>query len=443
MISLRYLAPILGLAGLLLGSSAARAGVDGPGDDRRGYTSQDYRTRSEALSARVGEPTDLLAWARRPRLGLPPIPVPADNPLTAEKIALGRKLFYDRRLSLNGTQSCAMCHIPEQGFANNELAIAVGLEGRDVGRNAPTLYNVAYQRHLFHDARERTLEHQAWQPMINPLEMANPSIGHVLERLSHLPDYAGLFETAFGGRPAAMEGVGQALASYQRTLVSGNAPFDRWYFGGEADAIGPSAQRGFALFTGRAGCSACHLIGERSALFMDHGLHNTGAGYPMAEAARERPRRVLLAPGVYGEIAPEQLASVSRPAPRSDLGRYRITADPADRWHFKTPSLRNLTLTAPYMHDGSLATLAEVVAFYDRGGVPNPLQDPRIRPLALIPEEQADLVSFLESLTGDYAPLVLDAFAAPIGDVGDGRGHGSSADVQHPVPQSGEPVRAR
>lgn len=395
--------------------------ADGPGDYRDRYEEADYRTRSQALAARVGQPADLLAIAQNAPLGLPEVPVPADTPLTHERIALGRKLFYDRRLSLNGTQSCAMCHIPEQGFANNELATAVGLEGQDVGRNAPSLYNVAYQTRLFHDGRERSLEHQAWQPMINPIEMGNPSIGWVLARLKSLSDYAGLFESAFAGRGPTMDTVGQAIASYERTLISGGSAFDRWYYGGDGAALSEPARRGFGLFSGRAGCSACHRVGERSALFTDQDLHNTGIGYARSMGSANGPRRVVLAPGVFGEIAPEVLASVSRSATANDLGRYRITRDPADRWRFKTPSLRNVALTAPYMHDGSLRRLEDVVDFYDRGGIPNPLLDPRIRPLALTAQDKADLVDFLESLTGDYRPLVLDAFAAPVGDAGSER----------------------
>ncbi len=397
------------------------AAVDGPGDYREGYEGADYRTRSIALSARVGQAADLLRIAEVPPLGLPPVPIPADNPLTREKIALGRKLFFDRRLSLNGTQSCAMCHIPEQGFTNNELATAVGLEGRDVGRNAPGLYNVAYLKRLFHDARERTLEHQAWAPIINPLEMANPSMGLVLERLRTLPDYGGLFESAFGGQGPGMDALGMAIASYERTLLVGNSAFDRWHYGGESDALGETARRGFALFTGSAGCSGCHLIGEHHALFTDEGLHNTGAGATKRSDAVAQTLRVQLAPGVYGEVPAATVNAVSRPERGQDQGRYQITQNPADRGRFRTPSLRNVALTAPYMHDGSLRTLADVVAFYDRGGLPNPLQDRRIRPLGLSRGEQADLVAFLNALTGDYEPLVRDAFAAPVGDWGAAR----------------------
>lgn len=405
-------------AALMAASPGTDAVVDGPGDYKGHYDSPDYVTRSYSLEARVGQETDLLARARNPPLGLPPLPVPEGNPLTREKIQLGRKLFFDRRLSLNGTQSCAMCHIPEQGFTNNELATAVGLEGQNVGRNAPTLYNVGYKTRLFHDARESTLEQQAWQPIVNPVEMANPSIGWVIEQLREYKDYRGLFEAAFGDRGVTMNTVADTLASYQRTLLAANSPFDRWYYGDEEDALDTSAKRGFELFTGRGNCNSCHLIGEDHALFTDDTVHNTGTGYARAMAEEPGPRRVALAPGIFGEVSPANVAVVSAPGRGNDLGRYGVTGDVNDRWHYKTPTLRNVALTAPYMHDGSMLTLEDVVAFYNRGGVPNPLQDSRIRPLGLSARDQADLLAFLESLTGDYGPLVLDAFVAPVGDVG-------------------------
>jgi cytochrome c peroxidase len=390
----------------------------GPGDARDGYESSDYRSRSLDLEARRGEPADLLARLRDAPLGLPPVPAPADNPVTREKIALGRKLCYDRRLSLNATISCAMCHIPEQGFASNELATAVGIEGRTVRRNAPTLYNVAYPERLFHDGRETRLEHQVWGPLLARNEMGNPSVGAVVETLRRASDYHDLFEAAFPGRGPAMETIGMALASYERTLVSGGSPFDRWRYGGDAAALGDAGKRGFALFTGRAGCASCHLVGPDAAFFSDGAFHNTGVGYAASMGVASAQRRIQVAPGVTLEVDRELLASISEPPP-SDLGRYEITQDPADRWKYRTPTLRNVALTAPYMHDGTLATLAEVVAFYDRGGVPNPNLDPRVRPLDLTASESEDLVAFLESLTGDDVDvLVADAFAAPVGDVG-------------------------
>lgn len=402
---------------LLLWACPAMAVVDGPGDDRRGYERPDFETRTRAIQARVGVRADLVNRARERHPGLPALEFPAHNPLTEERVALGRKLFFDRRLSLNGTQSCGMCHIPEQGFSNNELAIAVGIEGRSVGRNAPTLYNVAFLDTLFHDGREENLEQQAWQPLLHPDEMANPSIGFVIEKLSSLPDYAGLFEAAFDGRGPDLETVPRALASYQRTLVSANSAFDRWHFGGEAGAMDEAAVRGFRLFSGRAGCVACHTIEQTHALFTDQRLHNTGVGYARSQRREPETSRVWLYPGVSIDVSAHVIRSVGEERV-PDLGRYRVTGDPDDRWSFRTPSLRNVALTAPYMHDGSLATLEAVVAFYNAGGTPNPLLSPLIRPLGLSESEQAELVAFLRALTGEYRSLVLDAFAAPTGDVG-------------------------
>jgi cytochrome c peroxidase len=357
---------------------------------------------------------DLLANMKRPGLGLPPIPVPENDQPTAAKIALGRKLFYDRRLSRNATFSCAMCHVPTQGFTSNEMATAVGIEGRTVRRNAPTIYNVAYAVHLFHDARESRLEQQVWGPLLAVNEMGNPSVGFVIDRILESADYDGLFEAAFEGRRAGMETIGMALAAYERTLVSGGSPFDRWRYGGDETAVSPEAKHGFEVFTGKGGCAACHLVGEPYALFTDQSLHDTGVGYrDPHDPAPARPR-MQVAPGEFVELHPDAGAL---PAPNADLGRYEITEDPADRWKFKTPTLRNVALTAPYMHDGSLQTLAAVVDYYDGGGRPHDGLDPRVRRLGLSAEEKAALVRFLESLSGENVQmLVADAISAPIGD---------------------------
>ena len=211
-----------------------------------------------------------------------------------------------------------------------------------------------------------------------------------------------------------MRTIGMALASYQRTLLSGDSPFDRWYYGQDDAALGDAAKRGFRLFAGRAGCSGCHTVGEAYALFSDQELHNTGVGYAATMLA-EPPLRVPIAPGLHLAISPDILRQVSLPRP-SDLGAYEITQRPADRWRYKTAGLRNVALTAPYMHDGSLSTLEAVVDFYDRGGVPNEALDPGLRPLHLDAGERADLTTFLRSLTGnDVAALVQDAFAVPVG----------------------------
>ncbi len=416
------------------GESAASqwvAQASGPGDDRSGYDSEDYTTRSRALTLRQGKPADLLGLLRNPPLGLPPVPGAED--VDAARIELGRKLFFDRRLSLNDTFSCAMCHVPDQGFTSNELATAVGIEGRSVRRNSPTMYNVAYAELLFHDGREDRLEQQIWGPLLAHNEMGNPSVGYVLNKIRRIGDYDGLFEAAFDGRGVSMATLGSALAAYQLALVSGNSAFDRWYYGGETGALSASARRGFELFTGKAACAACHLVGEDSALFMDNRLHNTGLGYRESMGIRPPKQKVQVAPGVVIEVDRDIIDRVGEPPP-ADVGLYEVTQNPHDRWKYKTPGLRNVELTAPYMHNGSLGTLRDVVEFYAAGGVPNEGLSPLIRPLDLSAQEKDDLVQFLESLTGSNVDtLVADAFAAPIGDIKKGDPswvHGSDVEVQ-------------
>ena len=391
-----------------------QAPLQGPGDFRDGYEDVDYQTRSVSLQKRRGKEADLLALLEKPPLGLPVVPVPDDNPLTADKVQLGRKLFYDRRLSANNTISCAMCHIAEQGFAQNELKTPVGIEGKSVRRNAPTIYNVAYLKRLFHDGREISLENQVWGPLLAANEMGNLSIGMVIERIRSLADYAGRFDQAFGHGPD-MHSIGMALASYERTLISAESPFDRWYFGKEKTALGESAQRGFALFNGKARCSACHAIAQETALLTDNDFHNTGVGYFATMRPVNTELVVLLAPGQVQRVETDLLQSTGTEQFR-DLGRYEVTGSPADRWRYRTPTLRNVALSAPYMHDGSLPTLRDVLLFYNRGGVPNEVLDPLISPLGLSNAEIDDLLVFLQSLTGSNVDaLVSDAFAAPIG----------------------------
>ncbi|MEX2481213.1 MAG: cytochrome c peroxidase [Gammaproteobacteria bacterium] len=337
-----------------------------------------------------------------PLLGLPP-PEALSGPVpTAAQAELGARLFFDRRLSLNRTISCAMCHVPEQGFTVNELGTAVGLEGRTVKRNAPTLLNVAFLDKLFHDAREHRLEHQVWSPLLAANEMGNPSIGYVVRHLERWSDYRTAFREAFDA-DITMESIGAAFAAYQRTLLAGGSPFDRWFYGGDERAVDAAVKDGFALFRGKAGCVSCHHMGEDHALFTDQELHNTGIGYAASMGTGTTGRRVSeIAPGTNIEY---DLAYVAPSAERkpNDLGRYEVTQDPDDRWKYRTPTLRNVALTRPYMHDGSMATLADVVAFYDRGGVANPLLDPGLRPLELSAAERAALVTFLESLTSPAA----------------------------------------
>ena len=394
--------------------SDAQSFQQGPGDFREGYERADYQTNSASLQARRGQEADLLAMLEKPPLGLPVIPVPDDNPVTEDKVQLGRKLFFDRRLSANNTLSCAMCHIAEQGFAQNELKTPVGMEGKSVRRNAPTIYNTAYLNRLFHDGREFSLENQVWAPLLAVNEMGNLSIGTVIERIRSLADYDDLFERAFGRGPD-IQTIGMALASYERTLVSGNSSFDRWYFGKDKTTIGESAQRGFALFRGKARCIACHTVAQKFALFTDDDFHNTGIGYYATMRPASAKLEVLLAPGRLERVETDILRATGTEQ-FHDLGRYEVTGLPADRWRYRTPTLRNVALTAPYMHDGSLPSLRDVLLFYNRGGVPNEVLDPLISPLGLSDAEIDDLLSFLQSLTGSNVDaLVSDAFAAPIG----------------------------
>ena len=417
----------------ILQQQSATSSLSVPGDDKRGYQRADYSTHSLALDLRRGEKAELMTFVEKPPLGLPQVPVPADNAITPEKIELGRKLFFDRRLSLNDTFSCAMCHVPEQGFTSNELSMAVGIEGRSVRRNTPTVYNAAYAGLLFHDGREDTLEQQVWGPLLAANEMGNPSVGYVLNKIRRIEDYRGLFETAFGGEGVSMTTLGKALASYQRTLISADSAFDRWYYANDAAALSASARRGYGVFTGKGGCVACHTVTERFALFTDNSLHNTGIGYRSSMGVPSEKQQIVIAPGVSIEVDRAIIDQVGE-SPPADIGRYEVTQNPYDRWKYKTPSLRNVALTAPYMHDGSLGSLREVIQFYDAGGVPNELLDPLIRPLRLNEQEKRDLLAFMESLTGSNVnTLVSDAFAAPVGDIKKGDPswvHGTDVEVR-------------
>ncbi|MCV2881694.1 cytochrome-c peroxidase [Actibacterium sp. XHP0104] len=365
--------------------------------------------------ARCAVEDDSQGWAARalnrsltPQLGLPAVPHPADNAPSIEKIELGRKLFFDRRLSINRTMSCAMCHVPEQGFTTWELQSAVGVEGRSVKRNSPTILNSAFLNPLFHDGRDVALETQFVAPLVARNEMANPSAGWVVAFLNRDDDYIGMFQQAFGA-DASLDRLGQALAAYQRTLVAGDSPFDRWRYGGDGTALDQAAARGFDLFTGKGECVACHLVGDQDAMFTDHAFHDTGYGF-MREDQRQNPpktTRVQLAPGVFVDVDFAHVAAVSA-VREADLGRYEVTEDPADRWLFRTPTLRNIAMTRPYMHDGALNTLRDVLDFYNRGGPGHPGQSPLIRPLGLSEAELDDIEAFLNSLTSPN----LDCLAA-------------------------------
>lgn len=303
-------------------------------------------------------------------LGLPPVPVPSDNPPTAETVALGRRLYYDTILSVDNTISCASCHVPGAGFGDPRR-VSVGVGGKLGTRNSPPVANAAYYVTQFWDGRAESLEKQAEGPVANPVEMAHTLKG-VEEVLNRDPSYRDQFARAFGPGRITYEMVEKAIASFERTVLMGNSPFDRWYYAHDDRAVSESAKRGFDVFrrVDKGNCASCHTFGESDALFTDNQFHNIGVG-------------------VKDEVP-------------VDPGRYEVSKIDPDHGAFKTPTLRNIALTAPYMHDGSLKTLKEVVDFYVGGGNSNPYLDPKIKSLEFLTgQERADLVAFLESLTGE------------------------------------------
>lgn len=332
-------------------------------------------------------------------LGLPALPQNRINELTPERVDLGRKLFRDQRLSSNGVLSCASCHKPQQGFSQNSAARAVGVEGRSLRRNSSSLLNIAYQDRLFWDGREFSLSSLIWTKLLDERALGNRSVGEVLQRLRADSELESEFEVVFGNG-IDLETVASALSAYLTTLVSGGSRFDRWYFGDEEPALTAEEQEGFELFRGRAGCVTCHTIESDHALFMDQDLHNTGLGWEHSQGLRSRRDTVEVA----GRTIELNLEALSGTEARdyNDLGLYEVTQDPADRWRFRTPTLRDVERTGPYMHDGSIQSLERVVRYYERGGVPHTLQADAIEPFDLDPSERNALVAFLKSLTGRY-----------------------------------------
>lgn len=294
---------------------------------------------------------------------LSPMPIPADNPQTSAKISLGKQLYFDKRLSLDNSISCASCHDPNYGWGDPRQ-FSVGVGGALGGRNSPTVLNTGYNPIQFWDGRAATLEEQALGPIENPVEMAM-TLPAVVSRLKAIPGYVSQFRNVFGADPSAAA-IGKAIASFERVVVSTDSPFDRYVRTGQG--LSSQARSGLMLFKScRTGCANCHSGPN----FTDNQFHNLGVGYQGGSFA--------------------------------DIGRAAITGRPEDTGAFKTPTLRSVALTGPYLHDGSARTLREVVHFYNLGGAPNPYLDSRVRPLGLTATQEACLVAFLESLTG--APL--------------------------------------
>jgi cytochrome c peroxidase len=301
-------------------------------------------------------------------LGLKPVPIPADNPMTPEKVALGKQLYFDPRLSCDDTVSCASCHDPKKGWSNS-TQFATGVRSQKGGRSAPTIINAAYSELQFWDGRAHLLEGQALGPIQNPIEMDH-KLSDCVTKLNGVPGYREQFRKVFD-TDVTPENIARAIAAFERTVLSGNAPFDR-FKAGQMMALSAAAQRGMTVFFNKGHCSACHSGPN----FSDEAFHNLGVG-------------------------------INNASP--DLGRYEVTKVVGDKGSFKTPTLREIARTGPYMHDGSLKTLEDVIEHYSKGGTSNPQLDEEIFALKLTAEEKADLITFLkEGLSSpdypDFAP---------------------------------------
>lgn len=344
-----------------------------------------------------------LSLAEAP-LGLPEVPIPADNPQTAEKIALGAKLFNDQRFSATGDVSCATCHAAEKAFTDSPLSVSEGINKLTGTRNAPTVVNAAYNETQFWDGRSPSLEDQALHPFLNPVEMALPSHEPILEIIRDDREYSRMFRDVFGvrARNVTMNEVTKAIAAFERTQIAGNSRFDRWYFGGEADALNEQEIRGFQVFLANGRCVSCHVIEQDQALFTDHLFHNIGVG--INDVQHRVPELARAFQVAKNEGVDVDVAVLTNPD-SSELGRFAVDDQLSSLGGFKTPTLRNIAVTAPYMHDGSIATLREVVEHYNNGGVTNPgdrvnaFLSGGIRPLNLTEQEIDDLVAFMEALT--------------------------------------------
>jgi cytochrome c peroxidase len=331
-------------------------------------------------SARAGTPEEEANPLRplpSPPLGLQSTFADLPVPPTPERVRLGRWLFFDRRLSGDGTLSCASCHVPAHAFS--ELtASSTGIHGQRGVRKAPPLLNLAWTiyPHFFWDGRAASLEDQALAPVANPIEMGSDPT-RMVAALTGIAAYRPYFTAAFGTPEITPERVAHAIADYERTRMSGNSPVDRWRTGRDDAAVSADVKRGYELFFGKAECNQCHL-GES---FTDSRFHNLGIGWNAATKSF------------------------------TDVGRYAVSHRDEDRGAFKTPGLRDVAKHPPYMHDGSIATLEAVVAHYDRGGIGNPWLTTRVRPLGLAPGEVRALVRFMEALSGEgYADTPPAAF---------------------------------
>ena len=326
------------------------------------------------------------SWRRR---------IPLDNPMTPARVALGEALYFDKRLSIDGTVSCATCHDPANAFTDHS-SVAIGVSKRIGTRNAPTILNAMFSERLFWDGRAGSLEEQAKQPLTNSFEMGMGNNDAVVARVRSLPEYQKEFRRVFKGEGISIDTIAKAIAAYERTQLSGNSPFDR-FISGDANAISEAQKRGWELFRGKAKCIDCHSFSAGSPFFTDFKFHNTGIVAKDTNFEHLSRLAKQMNDVVRGNSAP----SLAHTPGFAELGRYLVTKQPKDIGAFKTPTLRDIELTTPYMHNGSEKTLIDVVRFYNRGGNANANLDERMRPLNLNDEELNELVEFMRALTSD------------------------------------------
>ena len=320
--------------------------------------------------------------------------VPAGSEPTPEKVALGEKLFNDKRISVNDKVSCATCHDPDKGFVDHKpLAEGVAAPAKRTQRNSPTVLNAMFNAVQFWDGRAPSLEEQAKLPILNPIEMGQKSSDDVVNKLRGIAEYRTAFQQVFG-HELTYDDVAGAIAAFERTQYAGDAPFDR-FVAGDEKAIDDSARRGWGLFNGKGRCNNCHAFSTVSPLFSDQKFHNIGIAAHKTDFIGLARKATAIVRG--GDL--KQIDELAIQTDLSELGRFLVTKSSNDIGAFKTPGLRNIAITSPYMHDGSFATLWDVMDHYNKGGVPNPNLDGGMQRLGLTEAEIDDMVSFMGSLT--------------------------------------------
>jgi cytochrome c peroxidase len=321
--------------------------------------------------------------------------IPADNVLTPDRVKLGHKLYFDKRLSADGTVSCATCHDVTRGFAD-QLAVSKGIEDQEGRRNAPTTLNVALLQTLFLDGRSPTLEHQAKLPIVNPIEMGMPDGAAAVKAIRDDVEYQAAFRKAYG-RQVNYEDIGRAIAAFERTLIFVNSPFRR-FLGGDETAISEEAKNGWVLFNEKGRCVTCHPINPSNPLGTDNRFHNVGvsARHQDFDGLAKKALSIL-----QQDASEEKLDELALSTDMSELGRFMVTRNRSDIGAFRTSLLLNIGITPPYMHDGSIETLWDVMDHYNKGGEPNPFLDGGMEPLALTEAEIDQLVEFLFTLTDE------------------------------------------